>query len=95
MTLKNGKPPVVAATLKVVPKGPRPENQFIQLRPTLHGRETDVLKAVAELPAEIRTPKAAATELVRRGIGIPYSSLCEILRRLERKGALRLGRVKS
>jgi hypothetical protein len=95
MTLKNGKRAVVTDTLKVGPKGPGPENQFIQLRPALHGREADVLKAVTALPAEIRTPSAAATELVRRGIGIPYSTLGSILRRLERKGALRMGRVKS
>jgi DNA-binding transcriptional ArsR family regulator len=94
MTLKNGKRTIVANTLAAVPKGPGPENQFIQLRPALHGREVDVLKAVAALPAEIRTPSAAASELVRRGIGIPYSTVGSILRRLERKGALRLGRVK-
>jgi hypothetical protein len=95
MTLKNVKRAAVTGMLQVTPKGPGPENQFIQLRPTLHGRETDVLKAVATLPPEIRTPQATATELVRRGIGIPYSTLCSILRRLEQKGALRLGRVKS
>lgn len=94
MTFKSGKRAGVTAAFRVAPKGPGPENQFIQLRPTLHGRETDVLKAVAALPVETRTPKAAATELVRSGIGIPYSSLCEILRRLERKGALRLRRVR-
>jgi hypothetical protein len=95
MTLKSGKRTGVTGILEVVPnKGPGPENQFIQLRPTLHGREADVLKAVTDLPAEIRTPKAAASELVRRGIDIPYSTLGSILRRLERKGALHLGRVK-
>jgi DNA-binding MarR family transcriptional regulator len=33
-------------------------------------------------------------ELMRRDLGIPYSTLAAIIRRLERKGALRLGRVK-
>jgi len=95
MTLKSGKRASITGMLEVVPKGPGPENQFIQLRPILHGREADVLKAVADLPVEIRTPTAAASELVRRGIDIPYSTLGSILRRLERKGALHLGRVKS
>jgi hypothetical protein len=29
------------------------------------------------------------------GIGIPFSTLCAILRRLEHKGALRLGRARD
>lgn len=95
MIFESGKRASVTGILEVVPKGPGPENQFIQLRPALNAREADVLKAVAALPAEIRTPTAAASELVRKGIDIPYSTLGSILRRLERKGALHLGRVKS
>lgn len=76
-------------------KGPGPENQFIHLRPVLHGRELLVLDAVCALPAECRTPSAVATALVRQGIGIPYSTLGAILRRLERKNVLRLDRAGS
>ena len=76
-------------------KGPGPENQFVQLRPTLRKRELAVLSAVSELPTASRTPTAAATALVRQGIDIPYSSLAAILRRLERKGAIRLERKRG
>jgi|GEM_PF-6645885 len=76
-------------------QGPGPEHQFIRLRPALRARELTVMNAVAALPAECRTPTAAATALMLGGIGIPYSSLASILRRLERKGAIQLGRVKS
>jgi hypothetical protein len=76
-------------------KGPGPQNQFIHLRAPLNARELIVLKAVSGLPEKCRTPKAAATALMLGGIGIPYSSLAAILRRLERKGAIRLGRIRS
>lgn len=75
--------------------GPGPENQFIHLRPVLHERELLVLNAVLALPADCRTPSAVASALVRQGIGIPYSTIGAILRRLERKGALTLNRIKS
>jgi len=76
-------------------RGPGPENQFVHLRPTLRKRELTVLSAVSALPQEIRSPTAVATALVRQGIDIPYSSLVAIMRRLERKGAIRLERKRS
>ncbi|SEK12165.1 MULTISPECIES: BlaI/MecI/CopY family transcriptional regulator [unclassified Variovorax] len=72
----------------------RQGDQFIQLRPSLQARELIVLNAVSTLPTECHTPTAAVLELMRRDLGIPYSTLAAIIRRLERKGALRLGRVK-
>lgn len=74
---------------------PDPTPQFIRLRPPLKGRELTVLDAVARLPVEYRTPTAAATRMTLDGIGIPFSTLCAILRRLEHKGALRLGRARD
>jgi len=75
-------------------RGPGPADQFIHLRPALTEREITVLNAVAALPETCRTPTAAATALMLADIGIPYSSVAAILRRLEHKGALRLDRVK-
>lgn len=74
---------------------PDPTPQFVRLRPPLTGRELIVLDAVAKMPAQFRTPTAAATRMTLDGIGIPFSTLCAILRRLERKGALRLERVRG
>jgi hypothetical protein len=91
---KKARTPVDDPEVGVVRKGPGPENQFIQLRPLLREREMLVLNAIYALPAEARTPTAAAVALVRSGIEIPYSTLCAILRRLERKGAIALGRRK-
>ncbi len=63
-------------------------------RPAPHEREQAVLNAVAALPAESRTPSAAVAALLRQGFDIPYSTLAQMLRRLERQGAIHLGRKK-
>ncbi|AMM24449.1 hypothetical protein [Variovorax sp. PAMC 28711] len=64
-------------------------------KPATHARELAVLNAVAALPAESRTPSAAVTALLRQGFDIPYSTLAQMLRRLERQGAIRLERKRS
>jgi len=95
MTILNNRRDVRVENNGDVPfrQGPGPENQFVHLRPTtLRKRELTVLNAVSALPREIHTPTAVASALVRQGIDIPYSSLVAIMRRLERKGAMRLER---
>lgn len=91
--------PKLSDVLKAAPvvaerKGPGPEKQFIHLRPALQGRESLVLDAVLALPPDCRTPSVVASALARQSIGIPYSSICATLRRLERKCALTLNRVR-
>ena len=68
------------------------EEQPLRLRSAMQKREAAVLDAVASLPAESLTPNAAVTALLRQGLDIPHSTLAQILRKLERKGAIRLGR---
>jgi hypothetical protein len=69
--------------------------RLVELRPASRRREQAVLDAVSALPAESLTPSAAVTALLRQGLDIPHSTLAQILRRLERKGVIRLGRRRS
>lgn len=94
-TLKRQRTAVEISGKQPGSRRPDPAPQFIQLRPALKGSELTVLDAVARLPAQYRTPTAAAVRMTLDGIGIPFSTLCSILRRLEHKGALRLGRAKD
>lgn len=94
-TLKRQRTAVDVPRKRLGSAQPDPTPQFIRLRAPLKGRELTVLDAVARLPPQYRTPTAAATQMTLDGIGIPFSTLCAILRRLEHKGALRLGRVKG
>ncbi|MGJ7511508.1 hypothetical protein [Variovorax sp. GT1P44] len=55
-------------------------------------RESTVLRALGELPAECRTPSGAVIALLRQGIDIPHSTIAQILLRLERRGVIRLER---
>ena len=64
-------------------------------RPALPAREAAVLHAISALPAESRTPSAAVAALLRQGFDMPYSTLAEMLRRLERRGAIQLARKKT
>lgn len=74
--------------------GRQAQGQFIQLRlaPALQKREQEILDAFSKLPAEFRTPSAAVLELMRKGLDVPHSTLSQILRRLERRGAIHLDR---
>ncbi len=67
----------------------------VPAKPATHARELAVLNAVAALPVESRTPSAAVAALLRQGLDIPYSTLAQMLRRLERQGAIRLARKRS
>ena len=58
----------------------------------LQKRELEVLNAFSRLPEECRAPSAAVLGILRQGVDIPHSSLAQILRRLERRGVIRLPR---
>ena len=69
--------------------------QRVQSIPASQSREQVVLNAVCTLPAESLTPSAAVNALLRQGLDIPHSTLSQILRRLERRGVIRLGRKRA